>query len=110
MQCMMKEVCAQCLQKHVDPVTGKESIIFSCFNQDQEMDRVDFPNLAAASGRTRYRKSCRPSGSITWYTGSHCTTFKGPQSHRDTEGGFGVGLPAGRRPRTESGPQHERDH
>ena len=47
MQCMMKEVCAQCLQKHVDPVTGEESIIFSCFNQDQEMDRVDFPNLAA---------------------------------------------------------------
>jgi len=47
MQCMMKEVCAQCLQKHIDPKTGKESIIFSCFNQDQEMDRVDFPNLAA---------------------------------------------------------------
>ena len=47
MQCMMKEVCAQCLQKHVDPATGKEEIIFSCFNQDQEMDRVDFPNLAA---------------------------------------------------------------
>ena len=47
MQCMMKEVCAQCLQKHVDPQTGKETIIFSCFNQDQEMDRVDFPNLAA---------------------------------------------------------------
>ena len=47
MQCMMKEVCAQCLQKHVDPKTGKESIIFTCFNQDQEMDCVDFPNLAA---------------------------------------------------------------
>ena len=47
MQCMMKEVCAQCLQKHVDPATGLESIIFSCFNQDQELDRVDFPNLAA---------------------------------------------------------------
>jgi NAD(P)H-flavin reductase len=47
MQCMMKEVCAQCLQKHVDPVTHEETIIFSCFNQDQEMDRVDFPNLAA---------------------------------------------------------------
>ena len=31
----------------VDPVTGRESIIFSCFNQDQELDRVDFPNLAA---------------------------------------------------------------
>ena len=47
MQCMMKEVCAQCLQKHVDPVTGREEFIFSCFNQDQEMDRVDFPNLNA---------------------------------------------------------------
>jgi hypothetical protein len=47
MQCMMKEVCAQCLQKHIDPVTGKETVIFSCFNQDQELDRVDFPNLAA---------------------------------------------------------------
>ncbi len=47
MQCMMKEVCAQCLQKHVDPATGRETIVFSCFNQDQEMDRVDFPNLAA---------------------------------------------------------------
>jgi len=47
MQCMMKEVCAQCLQEHVDPKTGKETIIFSCFNQDQDIDRVDFPNLAA---------------------------------------------------------------
>ena len=47
MQCMMKEVCAQCLQKHVDPATGKETIIFSCLNQDQPMDRVDFQNLAA---------------------------------------------------------------
>ena len=47
MQCMMKEVCAQCLQKHVDPATGRETILFSCFNQDQDMDRVDFGNLAA---------------------------------------------------------------
>jgi NAD(P)H-flavin reductase len=46
MQCMMKEVCAQCLQKHVDPATGRETIIFSCFNQDQLLDLVDFPNLA----------------------------------------------------------------
>jgi NAD(P)H-flavin reductase len=45
MQCMMKEICAQCLQKHVDPVTGKETIVFSCFNQDQKLDHVDFGNL-----------------------------------------------------------------
>ncbi len=47
MQCMMKQVCAQCLQRHVDPVTGKESFIFSCFNQDQNLDHVDFVNLRA---------------------------------------------------------------
>ncbi|HEY2516859.1 MAG TPA: FAD-dependent oxidoreductase [Polyangiaceae bacterium] len=45
MQCMMKEVCAQCLQKQRDPVTGKEYVVFSCFNQDQELDRVDFGHL-----------------------------------------------------------------
>ena len=45
MQCMMKEVCAQCLQTHRDPVTGKETVVFSCFNQDQALDCVDFPAL-----------------------------------------------------------------
>ncbi len=44
---MMKEVCAQCLQRHVDPVTGREEFVFSCYNQDQELDRVDFANLRA---------------------------------------------------------------
>ena len=45
MQCMMKEICAQCLQLHRDPVTGKETVVFSCYNQDQELDRVDFAGL-----------------------------------------------------------------
>ena len=45
MQCMMKEVCSQCLQRHVDPQTGKESLVFSCFNQDQGLDCVDFAFL-----------------------------------------------------------------
>jgi NADPH-dependent glutamate synthase beta subunit-like oxidoreductase/NAD(P)H-flavin reductase len=45
MQCMMKEICAQCLQLHKDPQTGKETVVFSCFNQDQELDRVDFSCL-----------------------------------------------------------------
>jgi hypothetical protein len=43
----MKEVCAQCLQRHVDPQTGEESFVFSCFNQDQEVDRMDWQHLAA---------------------------------------------------------------
>jgi NADPH-dependent glutamate synthase beta subunit-like oxidoreductase/NAD(P)H-flavin reductase len=45
MQCMMKEVCAQCLQPQVDPVSGERSVVFSCFNQDQPLDWVDFPAL-----------------------------------------------------------------
>jgi NAD(P)H-flavin reductase len=47
MQCMMKEICAQCLQPHVDPKTGARSYVFSCFNQDQPLDHVDFAGLAA---------------------------------------------------------------
>jgi NADPH-dependent glutamate synthase beta subunit-like oxidoreductase/NAD(P)H-flavin reductase len=45
MQCMMKEVCAQCLQPHVDPATGERTVVFSCFNQDQALDWVDFSAL-----------------------------------------------------------------
>jgi NADPH-dependent glutamate synthase beta subunit-like oxidoreductase/NAD(P)H-flavin reductase len=47
MQCMMKEICAQCLQPHRDPVTGRVSYVFSCFNQDQSLDEVDFRALDA---------------------------------------------------------------
>ncbi len=45
MQCMMKEICAQCLQRHRDPVTGKEWTVFSCYNQDQALDHVDWQVL-----------------------------------------------------------------
>ena len=47
MQCMMKEICAQCLQKHRDPVTGKETVVYTCTNQDQALDHVVWPHLAA---------------------------------------------------------------
>ena len=47
MQCMMKEICAQCLQPHKDPKTGEITYVFSCFNQDQELDSVDFEGLAS---------------------------------------------------------------
>lgn len=45
MQCMMKEICAQCLQRHVDPVTGLESYIYTCATQDQNMKSIDFSHL-----------------------------------------------------------------
>jgi hypothetical protein len=51
MQCMMKEICAQCLQLHKDPATGEESVVFSCFNQDQPLDRVDFGALHQRLGQ-----------------------------------------------------------
>ena len=43
MQCMMKGVCAQCIQRHVKD--GKEYYVYSCVAQDQNADLVDFENL-----------------------------------------------------------------
>jgi NAD(P)H-flavin reductase len=51
MQCMMKEICAQCLQVQRDPMTGEETVVFSCFNQDQPLDRVDFRVLHERLGQ-----------------------------------------------------------
>ena len=51
MQCMMKEICAQCLQPQRDPETGREVLVFSCFNQDQDLDRVDFDALHQRLGQ-----------------------------------------------------------
>ena len=46
MQCMMKKICGQCLQPHKDARTGKKTgVVFSCFNQDQLLDEVDFKAL-----------------------------------------------------------------
>jgi NAD(P)H-flavin reductase/NADPH-dependent glutamate synthase beta subunit-like oxidoreductase len=47
MQCMMKGICAQCLCKHIDAETGKEYFVYSCYDQDQDLDKVDFPHLNA---------------------------------------------------------------
>ena len=52
MQCMMKEICGQCLQEHKDPISGAETVVFSCFDQDQSLDRVDFTSL-----RSRLRQN-----------------------------------------------------
>ena len=52
MQCMMKEVCAQCLCQHHDPETRQPAgIVFSCFNQHQPLFAVDFGNLKARQGQ-----------------------------------------------------------
>ncbi len=51
MQCMLKEICAQCLQVHKHPTTGEETTVFSCFNQDQPLDHVDWNNLRSRLGQ-----------------------------------------------------------
>jgi NADPH-dependent glutamate synthase beta subunit-like oxidoreductase/NAD(P)H-flavin reductase len=56
MQCMMKEICAQCLQAHKDPVTGKETVVFSCFNQDQDLDKVNFDALRSRLQQQRVQE------------------------------------------------------
>jgi hypothetical protein len=48
---MMKEICAQCLQVQKDPTTGAETVVFSCFNQDQPLDHVDFRALRERLGQ-----------------------------------------------------------
>lgn len=46
MQCMLKGVCAQCLQWQIDPETGKRTkAIFTCSWQDQPLELIDFDNL-----------------------------------------------------------------
>jgi NADPH-dependent glutamate synthase beta subunit-like oxidoreductase/NAD(P)H-flavin reductase len=56
MQCMMKEICAQCLQRHIDPQTGEESFVFSCVNQDQNIFNVDFKCLKERLGQNHLQE------------------------------------------------------
>ncbi len=44
MQCMMKGVCSQCLQKRTNK-DGNEEYYYSCADQDQIMEEIDFNHL-----------------------------------------------------------------
>ncbi len=46
MQCMLKGVCAQCLQWQVDPVTGKRTkAVYACSWHNQPLEGVDIDNI-----------------------------------------------------------------
>lgn len=46
MQCMLKGVCAQCLQWQIDPATGERTkAVYACSWHDQPLDLVDLQNL-----------------------------------------------------------------
>ncbi len=54
MQCMLKGVCAQCLQWQQDPATGQRTRpVFSCAEQDQPLAWIDLDNLAARQQQNR---------------------------------------------------------
>ena len=54
MQCMLKGVCAQCLQWQIDPQTGSRTrAVFSCAHQDQPLAWIDVDNLAARQTQNR---------------------------------------------------------
>lgn len=46
MQCMLKGVCAQCLQWQIDPETGQRTkAVFACSWPDQPLEIIDFANI-----------------------------------------------------------------
>ena len=54
MQCMLKGVCAQCLQWQMDPETGERTrAVFSCAKQEQPLAWIDLDNLAARQQQNR---------------------------------------------------------
>jgi NADPH-dependent glutamate synthase beta subunit-like oxidoreductase/NAD(P)H-flavin reductase len=53
MQCMMKAICGQCLQEQIDPKTGTVSYVFSCLQQDQNLDCVNFASLGQRLSQNR---------------------------------------------------------
>lgn len=54
MQCMLKGVCAQCLQWQIDPETGERTrAVFSCAQQDQPLSWIDLDNLSARQQQNR---------------------------------------------------------
>jgi hypothetical protein len=65
MQCMMKEICAQCLQPHKDPLTARSRTSFPASIRTSRWTKSTSRVLLRASRRIRYRKSSPANGSGT---------------------------------------------
>lgn len=54
MQCMLKGVCAQCLQWQIDPETGQRTkAVFACSWQDQPLEIIDIDHIDARQMQNR---------------------------------------------------------
>ncbi len=76
MQCMMKGICAQCLQVHHHLETGREKVVFSCCQQDQLLDSVDFDCL----WQRLLQQSTQEKLTRLWI--DHCLVNGGYRTHR----------------------------
>jgi NADPH-dependent glutamate synthase beta subunit-like oxidoreductase/NAD(P)H-flavin reductase len=57
MQCMLKGVCAQCLQWQIDPETGKRTkAVFACSWPDQPLEIIDFDNIDERQAQNRLQE------------------------------------------------------
>jgi len=54
MQCMLKGVCAQCLQWQIDPETGlRTKAVFACSWQDQPLEIIDIDHIDERQAQNR---------------------------------------------------------
>ncbi len=57
MQCMLKGVCAQCLQWQIDPITGERTkAVFTCSWQDQPLEIIDINHIDARQQQNRLQE------------------------------------------------------
>jgi NADPH-dependent glutamate synthase beta subunit-like oxidoreductase/NAD(P)H-flavin reductase len=57
MQCMLKGVCAQCLQWQIDPKTGERTkAVYACSWQHQPMENVDIGNIDERLAQNRVQE------------------------------------------------------
>jgi NADPH-dependent glutamate synthase beta subunit-like oxidoreductase/NAD(P)H-flavin reductase len=57
MQCMLKGICAQCLQWQIDPHTKQRTkAVFACSWQDQPLDMIDIDNLTDRLSQNRLQE------------------------------------------------------
>jgi NADPH-dependent glutamate synthase beta subunit-like oxidoreductase/NAD(P)H-flavin reductase len=64
MQCMLKGVCAQCLQWQIDPKTGKRTkAVYACSWQDQPYEKVDIQHIDERLVQNRMQETL----SELWY-------------------------------------------
>lgn len=60
MQCMLKGICARCMQWQVDPETGQRTkAVFACSWQDQPIEMIDMHHLSQRDDMQKFVEKCQ---------------------------------------------------